>query len=839
MNKFFRFFLQLSFLSILLGGCTNDYLYVKESPGWMGDNIYATLKKDGRFTTYVNMLSKIDTSYTQILSRTGSRTVFVPTDSAFNVFFQDNPYGYHSVDDISKSMITTFVTFYTLENAYVTSVLGSSVGPVAGNCLRRTTTMEQYTIPYVSKFPDNPQFAKFKGKSMYLMTPNKWTLINFTQPYFNRNGVVNEDFTKLYTGSNRKDGDVYIFNAKIIDGDITNKNGYIHALDKVVLPPASMYECMRDNDNISIFRRLVERFCQPKYDVGATSALHKVNPTITDSVYTIDFFNATRTLTDALGNQITVDPIAFSPAENGAQGVGVGSLPNDMPVMFVPSDQAMMDYLKNSYLSGFGSWDNVPDDIIAKFVNTHLKKSFINSLPHKIESMIDDVKGDLMELSWPDVTSSTVCRNGVVNVIDKVVAPRDFRTVVAPILKDSRTKIMNWLINNSANNTALKFNYYLTSLESGYVLFIPIDGCFTDYIDPVYYKDATKRCKYKFRYDDSKKTVVAVKYNMSGDSTGLVTDLALIQNRLADILDYHIVVMPKGQEDMTTGATFMETKGGSAFKISDISGARAFQGAGNIENSEYVNILNKYGKSNGIDNGTTYIVDKRIANTITSPYLVLKNNVQYPDFADFYSLLSAFNDPNVTFFNSRKTFSTAMTTAGLLENVPPIFFKSEGLDYNIPFFGQFNYTILVPTKAAIEVAIANGEIQTVDQINAIVSPDGIAANTTTLKIEAIKKMILFLKNHFVDYSTYSDFNGSKTFSTAAKDPVTKRFNEISITGTGNSLIINKDLANEANTVAGHTDIMSRQYRITTDLKNIATSSRVVIHSIGHVLTINQ
>jgi uncharacterized surface protein with fasciclin (FAS1) repeats len=163
------------------------------------------LQKDGRFDTYIELLSRMDTSYIEVLKRTGSRTLFVPTDSAFAAFFANNPYGFNSPADMSTKLIKNFLSFYTLENAYVTSVLGSSQGPETGNCLRRTTTMVlNATIPCRTALPDTPQFARFIHSGMYLKTPGNWTMVHFTQPYFEKKNMNNEDFDRLYPVLNAK-----------------------------------------------------------------------------------------------------------------------------------------------------------------------------------------------------------------------------------------------------------------------------------------------------------------------------------------------------------------------------------------------------------------------------------------------------------------------------------------------------------------------------------------------------------------------------------------------------------------------------------------------------------
>ncbi|MDD4431948.1 MAG: hypothetical protein PHF61_11165, partial [Bacteroidales bacterium] len=52
----------LLFLLVFTGlSCNNSYEYLERSPDWIGDNIYSTLQKDGRFDTYIELLSRMDT----------------------------------------------------------------------------------------------------------------------------------------------------------------------------------------------------------------------------------------------------------------------------------------------------------------------------------------------------------------------------------------------------------------------------------------------------------------------------------------------------------------------------------------------------------------------------------------------------------------------------------------------------------------------------------------------------------------------------------------------------------------------------------------------------------
>ncbi|NDW18954.1 hypothetical protein D0T53_08530 [Dysgonomonas sp. 216] len=848
LKKYIQKYIAMLIMAVVLfSSCDDEYKYLNELPNWLGDNIYATLENDSRFTTYVKMLNRMDESYVDVLKKTGSRTLFVPTDSAFNAFFNDNPDGYTSVDDMPTSVIKTYLTYYTLKGAFVTSNLGTSENYIRGNCLRRYTTyLRTDDIALETNLPNSSYFDKYREKGMYISTHGERTILNFTQEYFDKNEVKNDDFNFFYPEANRKAGDAFIFGARIIDGDITTQNGYIHALDKVVMPPMTMYDYIRNDDNLSVFRNLLERFCEPIYDPEATAALRASNPAIQDSVFYISFFDNDRTIIDEYGNEVTVSKIAFSPAANdgGTTSTNIGKTPSNMPAMLIPTNEAMISYLEDSFLADYGTWEDVPDDIAAKFVNTHMKLSFLNTLPSNVESFIDDVKGDSIHLTKDNLLDGKICRNGALFTINTIVGPRDFVTVVSPLYKNPNLRVLNWLINESYNNKLLKFNYYLTSLENKFTLILPVDESFEDYVDPYPYTmmGANVKAMLRFRYYENLKGVNYIYLNMAGDSIGRPSTpvytnsnnstYKTLRNRLKDVLDYHIVV-----GEIEDDQDYVQTKGGAFIKIDRTGGQIRFQGAGDIENGDYVEVLEKYDISNNIKNGTVYIVNKRIEHTLKSVYAY---GVEATNASTFFDMMAQYNDPDqiFTFSDEKITFAASVKERKQTEFVPPIFENSDGVDYVIPFLGLYNYTLFAPSNAAMSKALSDGLYKSISDIEDI-TDDG-------EKMREIKRNILFLKKHFFDggvftskfyQSAFETYNWPVTFTTSAKDTLTNRFYNMQVDLAGNQLLLkDMDGNNIAETMNGYTDVMTRQYKFLDS--GIGSNSRIVIHMINEALPLN-
>ena len=82
----------------LMYACTDEYWYDDKKPDWLNESIYESLEKDGNFKTYLRLLADDDVNpkndasrnLTDELRKTGSKTVFVADDAAWEAFFKKN-----------------------------------------------------------------------------------------------------------------------------------------------------------------------------------------------------------------------------------------------------------------------------------------------------------------------------------------------------------------------------------------------------------------------------------------------------------------------------------------------------------------------------------------------------------------------------------------------------------------------------------------------------------------------------------------------------------------------------------------------------------------------------
>ena len=129
-QKFWLLFL----LAITLGGCTKDYFYEDKEPSWLGPSIYDYLLADGHYKNFTKCIEL--SGYKDILQTTGSKTLFVPNDSAFEVFYATNDLGIKGIENISVALATTMVKGYMLNDAMVSENLGFNQNYAVGSLKR-------------------------------------------------------------------------------------------------------------------------------------------------------------------------------------------------------------------------------------------------------------------------------------------------------------------------------------------------------------------------------------------------------------------------------------------------------------------------------------------------------------------------------------------------------------------------------------------------------------------------------------------------------------------------------------------------------------------------------
>ena len=542
MNKRFckvgQFAAKAFFLFAVCGAtysCKDDYYFDDSNPSWLGSSIYEYLESQGNYTNFVKLINDLD--YHEVLARTGSKTLFVANDDAFNTFYQNNAWGVHSYDELTLSQKKLLLNNAMINNAYLLEMMSSTAAakatddnpnpsPVKGECLRRETAADVTDsvphlfgddLPRTYSATDKDYWARFRDKGIYLaMDATSPMMTHFLATQMAQHNITDNDFT-IITGQTRTTKDAFIYDSRVIEQDITCQNGYINCLDKVLLNPQNMAEVLRTNGRTNIFSHMLDRFSAPFYNETLTNRYRLLYGNSVDSVFQKRYFS-NRSVGGAsnLRDQLT-DPTAildanhtvnyaltFDPGWNTYFPTGV-AVQRDMGTIFAPTDEKLMDYFFSDNGGGrflikayapdmlsvvtpqttdkakvYEAIDQIPLDVIQELLNNLMKESFNNSVPSKFETIKNDASDPMFDETddyhRSRILGTLLANNGVIYLMDEVTTPATYAAVSAPALVEQDKRIFNWAITQrQLNGIYVDYYAFLKAMSSRFSFFVPSD----------------------------------------------------------------------------------------------------------------------------------------------------------------------------------------------------------------------------------------------------------------------------------------------------------------------------------------------------------------------------
>ena len=845
----------------MLSSCVdkNELVDEDEMPTWLGSSIYGELSNPdpdkgltGSFKTYLRLVD--DLNYAEILNRTGSKTVFPANDEAFGRFFSNNSWGVSKYEDLSQAQKRLLLYYSMLDNAILVEMLSnvsSDDGVVRGNAVKHPTTITAIdtvtTWTYgeaVSSYGEhNPFWTRFPNGISFVSDATNPMLVHFTRNYMLKNGITtsgdDSDFAIISGGQYQSANDAYVFGNRIIAQDVTCQNGYIHQVEDVIVPPGNMAQVLhtkvKNGDNVELFSHMLDRYAVPVYNADVTQQFHDwyaeqslvndmsgvFNP---DSIYEVRYLSksskdAAKFSGDARNGGLFTDDylLTFDPGWNEyyiptLQSGAAASELAEIATMFVPTDEAVKDYLLNNertklLLETYAQLPNneanlkrnidfIPLNVLSKLISNLMNTSFSSSVPSKFNSVVDDAK-DLMGITPVDLADKagggkdiTIANNGVIYVTKKVFGPKAYEVVSAPALFNSSVEdvntnmgLTNWIIQNVSYNNpfslGLDYYAYLLSTTATYGIMLPNQVAFDNYIlDPTslgrgsaeyihYYVDNTVAMSQGGAGIGAERVDAQgnpVGENIDLSTSGANTYMPIVKSQLADMIQMSTIVMGSNTETLKTGRYYL-TKNGAGVKIEgpvdgDVTvGTRILGGAQLVDGREAPTVRHIYTQSNG----RSYTIDRLIEGTTRSVYSFLSKNDR---FSEFFNLCNLMDNQLLDFAG----ISSTANDAGIVESDQYVtFFAPTGreenkqnrcLDYNVKFFSNYNYTLYAPDNDAMQIAYAHG-LPTWEQIHELVDPylqnpnaDGAeeAKEQAAVMIKAIRD---FIRYHFHANSIYA------------------------------------------------------------------------------------
>lgn len=845
----------------------NEEVDADSKPGWLHGSIYEELKNpagdgsglEGTFTNYLRLID--DLGYAETLSRTGSKTVFPANDEAFARFFQSNEWGVTSYEQLTEAQKKLLLYSSMLDNALLTGMLSNvsngSSSTQNGLALKHRTNIsviDSIQFLMMSEMPrNNKHWAKhYNSAGIHVVNDNTVPMmVHFTREQMVNNNITvtgeNSDF-QILTGSPYNMGDVYIYDDKVIHPDITCINGYIHQVQNVLLQPGNMDQVIAKDNETSYFSRILNYFSAPYYDLQTTNnyndwAIQNNKPMI-DSIFQKRFlssYSQGATLIDDPDGNTVSSYLSYDPGWNqyypkANYSSSLDRTISDIGAMFVPDNKAFEDYflqggngaylidIYGKYRGGQNTAANLAEnldsiqmknpDILKQFVRNLQLKSFVQTVPSKFTTIMNDASENMgMNMSYLKQKADgrydvKIANNGVVYVLNKMLAPDEYQAVLAPASVYPDMKVMNWAVQDR-DYLGVDFKFYLLAMSANYAFFIPDDEAFEYYyVNPVTLGGAQAEA-IRFYYDEKKMPHLRADYyaynkntNTIGERLGeydLTTQLNNVKSQLIDILNYHTVVLKDGE--MIGNNKYYKTKHGGEICVEggNVTGATVSSGA-QIDNGQKKPEIEKIYPEK---NGNAYRINRIIQAPRNSVFKTLSDNSR---FSEFLAACSGFGDTEI------------LTWAGISSEVDSktgkseqdrymIFTTSYGsgsskinnacIDENVRMFNTYNYTLYAPDNDAMEEAYRMGlprwsEIQALKEKYTGSDDDEVTAEEQADKEKAyvmINTLREFVRYHFQNVSLYADHtvDGGK-YATMHSDDLGVAEN-ITVSGGGNRLVV--------------------------------------------------
>ena len=487
----------------------------------------------------------------------------------------------------------------------------------------------------------------------------------------------------------------------------------------------------------------------------------------------------------------------------------------------------------------------------------------------------------------------TFANNGVIYVINNMIVPAEYNSVMAPASEYPDMRVMNWAIQDgtyNGNYLEMDFKYYLMAMSANYAFFIPEDAAFDYYyLDPASLAKVDQnndpRPEVLHFYYDTQATrnpyVKCTRYyfdTTTGEVYGTPREVSIsqVKSQFQDILNYHTVVLKSG-EKVGDNHYYKTKHGGEIYVENGKVGSHVVSGA-QIEKPTLFpapEIKAVYNEKNG----NAYRISRLIQAPQESVYRVLKSNSQ---FSEFFDMCIGFQSTEVmTWAGISATINTA--TGSSEQDVFTIFtnlyktgtdsetkmpiYAQAAVDYNVKMFNTYNYTLFAPDNTAMQKAYNEGLpkwetintmyekfLMKMEKYNETKGPDDpdYEPDDEDLKDMAAAKVMMtrmrdFIRYHFLTSSVYADNTIETGRYQSLSSDATGVSKEATISG-GDGRITVTDLHGHSVTVDARNSSkmvnkMTRDYWLgngngPSDAKNataIYTSSFCAIHQISEPL----
>lgn len=668
-TKALRTVFRLLLLCCVVSCSDNDSYY--DRPNWLEKPIYDVLKEKGNFTMYLEAVDR--TLYSSVLKGSGNYTVFAPNDDAFKKFLAEK--GYASVEAVPTDELTKIIGYSLVYNKFEAEHLGdalvSKVWEKGTSIKKRTSyygTLYKEAINGVEQWVANGYTDASAVQNNYYY---KYLPI-YTASYFGANGLTSDDYTAFYPGS------TYIgLNVQggcVVNSDMYAENGIIHEVDVVNYPLPNLDESLKNDDNGTAFRNILETKVAGSYlfvdwvEAPLTTEVYKkLYPDRNISTVYLKSYNS----------------LPFNPNYELYSGA-LGTTEQDGYTYFIPTNESVEDFTTElKERTRVNDLSSLSKNVLSYFLNAHMVNGIV--WPSKFKTamnangeFVNGQGGSGGDFSESGVTKSTFASNGVKYNIDHVIKSKYFNTVYSEILLNPDYKMAYYAYTKYFANSVVEelLKSPITGyLEENYTILLPSD-------------ELLKADGYT--YDENTNTFS----NSAKLGSSMNAD-----DRLKRLLQMCVFKRIKNEEVNTEIANFEGSPSlgydGYGYAVNNYGDMIRFKGnkiqaVGNILDGDEVTTTELTGFA--YNNGRVFGVDKMLQFSPRTTKSTVAEGWEDQTMYAFLTKYVADNPDGKLFKDYLDKLTLYSTTDQTISGISKAGF----------------YTVLVPTQAAIEEAVASG-----------------------------------------------------------------------------------------------------------------------------------
>lgn len=402
--------------ALLLSSCQKSALEeYYEQPSGVGANIWESLQEEGRFSLFLEAVEKLEQEKSLQFSLI---TVLAPPDDVFNKFLTENSYG--SIDDIPVDVLKYIIEFHLIDWPHAEGMVTED-----SKLFKRKT---RSSAPNFVEVDD-------EGVETHYVNYNKYMQFFYDEFFEQYDGNASVDY-KLLTGNEFKK--FHVYDAEVTVADRRFSNGWVHEVDKVLVPPVTLDEWLADRPEYSVIYSLLNRFASVQQDGSGVSHGDDIDG---NKLY-CKANELYPKINWAKGFWPTYDPIGIG-SDNEAGGAHAPTMLLRNNLSFIAySNDAMMQYLDTHYslykerYQVDNYYDSIPRQIVREILFPLAYEDVV--LPSNI---IDGTQlNNELEYINIDITASDaeigLCSNAMVYGVNEYQLPRYIQGVSKPIFTD-------------------------------------------------------------------------------------------------------------------------------------------------------------------------------------------------------------------------------------------------------------------------------------------------------------------------------------------------------------------------------------------------------------------